>query len=160
MAQSEPVRTDGTATTAVRVAAEPLAEAAGLDLVDVQVKGSGPRTLVKVVVDRKGGVDLALCQKLSKDLSKRLDDTDPIADRYSLEVTSPGIDWPLRTQRDFDRIEGRTVRVRRRGGEDSVDELTGTVRAAESDGVLIDIDGKSERIAYDDIVSAKQTLPW
>ena len=148
------------ATDAVRVAAQPLTDAAGLDLVDVQVKGSGPRTLVRVIVDRKGGVDLSLCQKLSKDLSARLDDADPIANRYSLEVTSPGIDWPLRTQRDFDRIEGRAVRIRRRGEQEHVDELTGTVRAAEPDGVLIDIDGTNERIAYDEIVSAKQTLPW
>ena len=155
---TEPVRTDR--TDAVRGAALPLAEAAGLDLVDVQVKGSGPRTLVRVIVDRKGGVDLALCQKLSRDLSQRIDDTDPINDRYSLEVTSPGVDWPLRTQRDFDRIEGRSVRIRRRGTQDRVDEVTGTVRAAEPDGVLIDSDGSSERIAYDEIVSAKQTLPW
>lgn len=146
-------------TAAVRAAAQPLADGAGLDLVDVQVKGSGPRTLVRVVVDRKGGVDLALCQRLSRDLSARLDASDPIAGRYSLEVTSPGVDWPLRTQRDFDRIEGRAVRVRRRS-DDQEQELTGTVHAAEADGVLIDSGGKQERVSYDEIISAKQTLPW
>ena len=146
--------------TLVREQAQPLAEGAGLDLVDVQVKGSGPRMLVRVIVDRKGGVDLATCQKLSRDLSQRLDEADPIENRYSLEVTSPGIDWPLRTQRDFDRIEGRAVRIRRDTGDGAIAEVTGTVAAAETDAVVVDDKGGSVRVPYDEIASAKQTLPW
>ena len=147
------------AATAVREHAQPLAVAAGLDLVDVQVKGAGARTLVKVIVDRKGGVDIAECQRLSRELSTLLDQTDPIDNRYSLEVTSPGVDWPLRTERDFDRIQGRTVRLQRRGG-DAVEEVSGTVEAAEPDAVVIVGDKATVRVAYDEIVSAKQTLPW
>ena len=147
------------AAALVRAQAQPLAEDAGLDLVDVQVKGSGPRTLVRVIVDRKGGVDLATCQKMSRDLSARLDETDPIDNRYSLEVTSPGVDWPLRTQRDFDRIEGRTVLIRRTDG-DAGTEVTGTVAQADDDAVVVDSKSGSVRVPYDEIASAKQTLPW
>jgi ribosome maturation factor RimP len=149
-----------TAADQVSKEAQPLADAAGLDLVDVQVKGAGPRTLVRVIVDRKGGVDLVQCQQLSRDLGDRLDQVDPIPGRYSLEVTSPGVDWPLRTQREFDRVQGRAVRIRRRLTDEQTEEVTGTVAVAEPEAVLIDDKGGSLRIAYDEIVSAKQTLPW
>ena len=93
---------------AVRTQAQPLADAAGLDLVDVLVKGNGPRTLVRVVVDRKGGVDIAECQRLSKDLSKQLDDVDPIDARYSLEVTSPGVALPCPAMKRWFRSSNAT----------------------------------------------------
>jgi ribosome maturation factor RimP len=140
--------------------ARPLADDAGLDLVAVDVRGSGPRQLVKVVVDRKGGVDLATCQRLSERLSARLDEVDVIDARYALEVTSPGVDWPLRDQRDFDRVEGRTVLVHRRADADTLTEVRGTVLAAEDDAVLLDVDGNRLRVPYAEVAKATQTLPW
>lgn len=146
-------------TEVVRGYAEPLAADAGLDLVDVEVKGAGPRTLVRVKVDRKGGVELAECQELSRNLSRKLDDSDPIDNRYQLEVSSPGVNHPLRTQRDFDRVEGREVVVRRRG-TDSADELKGTVVQAADAEVVLDAKGTRTAVAYADIENATQALPW
>ena len=141
----------------VRTFAQPLADDAGLDLVAVEVKGSGPRTLVRVKVDRKGGVGLAECQELSRNLSRALDDSDPIDNRYQLEVSSPGVNYPLRTQRDFDRVEGRQVVLRRR---DEDDELKGTVVQAAESEVVLDAGGTRTAVAYADIDSATQALPW
>ncbi len=143
----------------VRGFAQPLATDAGLDLIDVAVKGSGSRTLVKITVDRKGGVGLAECQQLSKDLSRRLDECDPIDSRYQLEVTSPGVAHPLRTRRDFDRVEGRLVVVHRRTG-DELDEIRGTVVEAAEAEVVLETDGDRVAIAYDDVHKATQALPW
>ena len=143
----------------VRLHAETLSSKAGLDLVAVEVKGSGARTLVRVKVDRKGGVDLEQCRQLSRDLGKILDDEDPIDSRYQLEVTSPGVNHPLQTQRDFDRVEGRLVAIRRTsdsGGE----QIKGTVREAAEAEVLLDVEGSPVAIAYDDIEKATQALPW
>ena len=150
------------AATVVRSYVEPLAADAGLDLIDVQVKGSGPRTMVKVIVDRKGGVGLAECQSVSRSLSKQLDESDPIDSRYQLEVTSPGVNHPLRSQRDFDRVEGRIVVVRRRVDGDSAGpaEIKGTVVEARETDVVLDSDGNSVSVAYDEIDTAKQALPW
>lgn len=142
----------------VRGHAGTLADKAGLDVVDVQIKGSGARTLVRVTVDRKGGVDLAQCQELSRDLSRLLDEADPIPTRYQLEVTSPGVNHPLRTPRDFDRIEGRTVVIRR--GADGMEEVRGSVRRAAEDAVVLEVGDDEVPVAYADIVSAKQVLPW
>ncbi len=147
------------ATDVVRSFAQPLADGAGLDLIDVEVKGSGPRTLVRVTVDRKGGVDLAACQQLSRDLSRRLDDADPIEGRYQLEVTSPGVKHPLRGQRDFDRVEGRLVLVHAREDERVV-QVKGTVVEAADGVVALDVDGDVVSIPYSDIDKATQALPW
>ena len=148
-----------TAVDVVRDHAQALADTAGLDLVDVEVKGSGPRTLVRVRVDRKGGVELSECQQLSRDLSRLLDEADPIDNRYQLEVTSPGVDYPLRTQRDFDRIEGRLVAVRHRT-PDGEAEIKGNVITAGDEAVTVNADGSEVAIAYADIVTATQALPW
>jgi ribosome maturation factor RimP len=147
-------------TDAVREHAQPLAEAAGLDLVAVEVKGAGPQTLVRVRVDRKGGVDVAACQKLSKDLSAALDESDPIDNRYQLEVTSPGVDHPLQTRRDFDRVEGRLVAVRHKTGDEDVAEVKGKVLEATADAVVVEAAGDRVAVPYAEIVSASQTLPW
>jgi ribosome maturation factor RimP len=148
-----------TAVDVVREHAQTLAASAGLELVDVEVKGSGPRTLVRVRVDRKGGVELAECQKVSRDLSRVLDDLDPIDSRYQLEVTSPGVDYPLRTARDFDRVEGRVVAVQHRTPEGE-EQIKGTVRAAGDAQVVLDVDGDEVAVGYDDILKATQALPW
>ena len=144
----------------IRDLAAPLVDARALDFVDVEVKGSGSSRLVRVVVDRKGGVDLATCQELSRDLSELLDREDPIDGRYALEVTSPGTDHPLRDRAAFDRVEGRPVLVLRHGEGDAPVEVRGTVVAAEPEAVVLEVDGAAERVAYAEIVTAKQALPW
>lgn len=119
---------------------------------------------MRVVVDRKGGIDLASCQRVSRELSAVLDAADPVEDRYVLEVTSPGVDHPLADKAAFDRVEGRAVLVHRRRGADeaegAVTQLRGTVRATEDDAVVLDVDGEVVRVRYLDIVKATQALPW
>lgn len=144
----------------VRALVMPLAAAAGVDVVDVEVKGTGARRLVRVRIDRKGGVDLAACHRLSGALSAALDDADPFADRYALEVTSPGVDHPLEGQRAFDRVEGRGVLVRRAAADGDVVDVRGTVRTAGPEQVVLDVDGDEVAIPYQAIVHATQALPW
>lgn len=148
------------ATGWVRALAEPLAAGAGLDLVDVQVRGSRGWRLVRVVVDCKGGVDLATCQRLSRQLSARMDEDDAIEGRYALEVTSPGTDYPLRDRRAFDRVQGREVLVQRSGADGRVLQVGGRVTAAETDAVVLDVGGTAVRVPYAEIVKATQRLPW
>jgi ribosome maturation factor RimP len=154
--------------TTVRALAQPLADAAGVDLVAVQMKGSGSRRLLRVVVGRKGGVDLEQCQHLSKQLSAQLDDADPIPDGYALEVTSPGVDWPLTDVADFDRVEGREVLVHRgTAAAAAPEQVRGTVVSADPDGVTLRVPGAKKgaparevNIPYGEIVKARQSLPW
>ncbi|HUG82997.1 MAG TPA: hypothetical protein VMM13_00450 [Euzebya sp.] len=142
----------------------PLADQAEVDLVDVVVVGEGARTRVRVVVDRKGGVDVGTCQRIAKALGRTLDEADPVAQRYTLEVTSPGTDRQLDDQRSFDRIEGRAVKVLLRGEDGEPEDrrtLRGVVTAAGPEVVeLTDGDGTVHAVPYRDIHKATQELPW
>lgn len=131
-----------------------------LDVLAVELKGEGSRQLLRVVVDRTGGVSLDACQQLSKQLSGQLDALDPIGGRYTLEVTSPGTDWPLTTRRDFARVVGRQVLIHRRGEGDRVEQVQGTVVDPGDDAVEIDAGGRAVAVRYADIVKAAQALPW
>lgn len=144
----------------VRELVEPVADAAGVDVIDVAVKGSGGQRRLRVAIDRKGGVDLATCQRVSQQLSSRLDEVDPIPGRYDLEVTSPGVDHPLSGQRAFDRVEGREVLVHREAPDGRVLQVRGLVAAAEDECVVLDADGEQVRVEYCEIVKATQSLPW
>lgn len=147
-------------TETVRALVEPLAHDIDVDVVDVQVQGSGTRQLVRVIVDRKGGVDLATCQRLSKRLSSQLDELDPIPGRYALEVTSPGVDHPLSDRRAFERVEGRSVLIHHDAGDGRVLQVRGRVRAADDDAVVLTTEADQMRVPYEEIVKATQCLPW
>ncbi len=87
------------------------AEDLGLELVGVDLSGKGRRVLLRVFVDKEGGVTIGDCERMSRSLEALLDVEDPIKGPYVLEVSSPGLDRPLIKQRDFDRAVGRLVRI-------------------------------------------------
>ncbi len=140
--------------------AQPLADQAELELVAVEINGEGARRRVRVVVDRKGGVDVGTCQQISRSLGRSLDALDPMAQHYTLEVTSPGTDRALTDQRSFDRVEGRLVKAVLTDGEGER-EVIGVVGAAGPDAVELEADdGTSHTVAYEQIIKARQELPW
>ena len=87
------------------------AEGEGLEIISADMLGSGRRLLLKVVVDKTGGVTIGDCEKMSRSLEALLDVEDPIKGSYVLEVSSPGLDRPLVTQKDFERNIGRLARI-------------------------------------------------
>jgi ribosome maturation factor RimP len=108
----------------VRSLSQPLA-AAGFDLEDVTVTKAGSRSVVRVVIDRDGGVDLDAVADASQLVSAELDVGDgPLPGAYVLEVTSPGVDRPLTAPRHWRRAVGRLVAVRTRDGRRLVARLT------------------------------------
>lgn len=131
---------------------EPVAARAGLDLEDVTVAPAGKRRLLRVVVDRDGGVTLDDTSELSRALSDVLDASDAMGPgSYTLEVTSPGVDRPLTEQRHWRRATGRLVRAPLRAGG----EVTGRVVSADAEGVSIDVDGTPRRFGYDELGRGK-----
>jgi ribosome maturation factor RimP len=131
-----------------------------VEVLAVELKGEGAHRLVRVVIDRKGGVPIDVCQRISQRLSRQLDAADPIGGRYTLEVTSPGVDWPLGDRDAFDRIEGREVLIHKRGEGERVEQVRGRVVRARQDAVELTHKGGTVAVAYDDIIKAAQTLPW
>lgn len=89
----------------------PLAKALGVDLIEVTCHGRGTGTIIRVTIDKAGGVGIEDCEQLHLSLSRALDVVDPIPHAYRLEVSSPGLDRPLKDQKDFHRAVGKLVRV-------------------------------------------------
>lgn len=98
--------------TVVSGIAQPILESMGLELVDIEFGRVGPDAVLRLFIDKEGGVLLDDCAGLSRELSMILDVEDVIACNYTLEVSSPGLDRPLKKQSDFDRFAGRLIKVR------------------------------------------------
>ncbi|MFH1566528.1 MAG: ribosome maturation factor RimP [Gemmatimonadota bacterium] len=90
---------------------DPVVSDHGAELVDVEVMGGGGSQTVRLLVHSSQGVTLQLCESISREVSDLLDAEDPVPGRYRLEVTSPGLDRPLRSDGDLRRAQGRKVRA-------------------------------------------------
>lgn len=122
----------------------PVVEGTGHDLEDVTVGAAGRRSVVRVVVDADGGVDLDAVAEVSKAVSQALDANDAVlAGSYVLEVTSPGVDRPLTTARHWRRAIGRMVSV-------PVEEATctGRVNAVTDAGIVLEVAGAARELAW------------
>ncbi|BCS81502.1 ribosome maturation factor RimP [Anaerocellum diazotrophicum] len=98
-------------TKKVEELVKPILERYGFDLVDIEFKKEGKNHFLRVYIDKPGGITIDDCQLVSEELSEKLDIVDPIPFSYYLEVSSPGIDRPLISDRDFIRNRGRVVDV-------------------------------------------------
>lgn len=135
----------------------------GMELYDLEASGS----LVRVTVDRPGGVDLDAIELATRIISRELDHADPIPGRYTLEVSSPGLERPLRTPAHFRGALGRVVQVRTQPGVEGERRVQGVLAAADDDGVTVVVTGDDgapagteRRLAYDQIERARTVFEW
>jgi ribosome maturation factor RimP len=133
----------------------PVIEGAGLELVDVSFDRAGSRKILRIVVDREGGVDLDTISQLSEKVSRRLDLEGYEPGPYALEVSSPGLERPLRRPRDFRRAVGERVRVRI-GSE----VLEGELTDAGDEEIRISVDGDERHVVLTEVASAKTVADW
>lgn len=131
----------------------------GLDLVDLIYRYEGRDLFVRIIVDKpEGGISLKECAQLNNEISNLLDQKDIPEQRYILEVSSPGIDWPLKTKHDFLRCINRAVRFFLNESINGKIELEGIILKVEEDAVYIDLDKQSIRIPLSRINKAKQIV--
>ncbi|WP_051938272.1 ribosome maturation factor RimP [Ghiorsea bivora] len=97
--------------TIIKELAEPIVDELEIDFMGVVLGGGKDMRLVRVVVDKKGGVGVEALRRLSKGLSLQLDAEDLIPGKYNLEISSPGFDWPLTTEKDYERYEGDWLKI-------------------------------------------------
>ena len=136
----------------VRELVEPLLAEHGFEVVDVVHAGA----TLRVTVDRPGGVDLDAVSLATRTVSDALDRHDPLPGHYTLEVSSPGVERPLRTPEHFRRHVGTAVVLKLRPGVEGERRIEGVLEAADDDGV--DVAGR--RIAYHDIERARTRFEW
>jgi ribosome maturation factor RimP len=136
----------------VRELVAPTVATQDLEVVDVEHRG----TVLRVTVDRPGGVDLEALSTASRLVSDELDRHDVVPGRYVLEVSSPGVERPLRTPEHFARFVGTTVAVRTRPGSEGDRRVEGVLEVADDTGVVV----AGRRLAYADIERARTVFQW
>lgn len=99
------------AQTAIEHQAEVIAVRHALELVEVELKGAGRNQLLRITIDKPGGVTHEDCETVSREISDALDAEDPISGPYQLEVTSPGVERKLRKWQDWERFRGEKAKV-------------------------------------------------
>jgi ribosome maturation factor RimP len=137
---------------------EPICADLGVELFDVDHAGG----ILRVTVERDGGVDIGTIALITRELSRALDHDDPVPGRYTLEVSSPGLERPLRRQAHFVRSVGQRIKVKTKPHVEGERRLEGTLAAAGDDGIqlLVNDDGTTRLLAYDDIEKANTIFEW
>lgn len=148
----------------VRAIAAPIVVAMGLDLVEVTCSGQGARTVVRVFIDKPGGVQVGDCEQVHQSLGHALDVEDPIPHSYTLEVSSPGLDRPFRTSRDYEKALDHRVRIKLRSPVEGQYRLVGRLTGVEETGVQVRIqEGRTERTArltWEEIAEARREIEF
>jgi ribosome maturation factor RimP len=130
----------------VQEVAAPILWAMGLELIDVTCSGQGQRTIVRVYIDKPGGVSLGDCEQAHVSLGPALDVADPIPHSYTLEVSSPGLDRPLKKLADYQRVVGRLVNLKLAQARDGQWRVVGRLTAADEQGLSLTLrEGKTDQ---------------
>lgn len=123
----------------LRAMAERVATSEGLYLVDVELKGGRSNPLLRVYIDKQGGVSHADCQLVSEQLSAMLDVEDPFPSSFMLEVSSPGLDRELNKPRDYEHFAGRRARLILRQPVEGSAVVEGRLAGFEAGRVRLDL---------------------
>ena len=143
----------------VREFAESLLPAMGLELFDVQFRREGHGWVLRLVVDKEEGVTLDDCSQVSRETSDFLDVEDIINHPYHLEVSSPGLERPLRTIAECQRHLGKKARIKLKEEVDSRRVVIGELVAAEQDELtVLSEEGTTYRIKWENVQKARLTL--
>ena len=143
----------------VREFAESLLPAMGLELFEVQFRREGHGWVLRLVVDKEDGVTLDDCSQVSRETSDFLDVEDIIDHPYHLEVSSPGLERPLRTMAECQRHLGKKVRIKLKQELDSQRVIIGELETAEQDELtVLSEEGTTYNIEWENIQKARLTL--
>ena len=138
----------------------PIVEESNYELVDVEYKNEAGGMVLRVYVDKLGGITIDDCSIISRELSTVLDVNDLISNSYRLEVSSPGLRRPLKKKNDFEKYIERTVKIKTKELIMERKNFLGVLKGIENETVMIDIDGKMYTVPLDSIVKANLELEF
>jgi ribosome maturation factor RimP len=157
-----PVVQDNRVLDRITELGERVAADSGIEILEVQLRGSGRARLLRVYIDKRGGVTHGDCELISENLGKLLDEEDVIpGDSYTLEVSSPGAERKLSKVRDFERVMGQKIRVSLREPIDGAKSYEGRLLGVENDTLEVEIlPGQKVRIPLATIQKANLKFEW
>ena len=147
--------------------AEPIARALALDLMEVVCQGKGTGLMIRVILDKDGGIGIRDCEQFHQSLSRALDVADPVPYAYRLEVSSPGIDRPLKNIKDYRRVVGKLLQVNIQDPLEGQRQIVGRLSSLTDSGVTLMVrTGKEKKfnqeieLLWDSIKEAKQLVEF
>jgi ribosome maturation factor RimP len=139
---------------AVTETVEPVVGSLGVELVDVEHRGA----VVRVVVDEAGGIALDRLAAVTQAISRALDDADPVPGHYTLEVSSPGLERPLRTPTHFERAVGQKVNIKTTASYGAERRLSGVLLGADDGEVTLDAEGAGRVVVPLSVIERARTV--
>ena len=133
----------------------PVLDELGLELVEVQYRREQHGWVLRLTIDKQDGVSLDDCTAVSREVSQLLDIEDFIDQSYNLEVSSPGLDRPLKSMADFQRFIGRSARIKTAepiGGEHV---FIGRINQTEDESIVLEVGRKEVTIPFSQVVKAR-----
>ena len=135
---------------------EPVVEGMGYEVVDIEYRPHPTDGLLRIYIDGPNGIVLEDCSAVSLQISSVLDVEDPIPGQFNLEVSSPGMDRPLRKVADFERFAGSTVKIKLTVPTlEGQRNFTGKLKGIENEDVILEMDGETHYLALDSIDKAR-----
>ena len=144
--------------TAVESFARPVLDDMGLELVEVQFRRESAGWLLRLFIDREDGVNVDDCASVSRQISAYLEVEDLIEHAYSLEVSSPGLERPLKKKEDFVRFTGRKARIKLKEPIDGQRVFFGLLGAVDENTITLLVDGQQMKIDLDLVARARLSL--
>jgi ribosome maturation factor RimP len=155
------METDATVARVWDLAA-PLADEAGMEIVDIEFRHEGGRSgrVLRLYLDKEGGANVDDLTRVSRRLGELLDAQDTVEGAYTLEVSSPGINRPLKRPEHFVRFIGKRIRVRTRDRIDNRRSFVGVLREVLEDRIMLMLEGKEYRIPFSMIEKSNYEHDW
>ena len=138
----------------------PIIDSKGFELVDVEYIKEGQNWYLRIYIDKEGGITIDDCQIVSEEISEKIDQVDPIPNSYLLEVSSPGLERPLKKDRDFEKYKGELVEVRLYNPLDKKTSFEGELVGLEDGKIIIKIDDKNFSFIRNNVSLVKRSFKF
>jgi len=134
---------------------EPVVEGMGYELVEIEFNSHPKNKVLRLYIDKEEGILIEDCSEVSRQVSALIDVEDPISGFFNLEVSSPGLDRPLRKLEDYERFKDEMVKIKTSMPQDGQRNFKGQIKAVDKDSVLIECEGKEVSLLVSAIEKAR-----
>ncbi len=138
----------------------PLIDGKEFELVDIEYVKEGGNYYLRVYLDKEGGITIDDLEMVSRALSDKLDEKDFIDDAYVLELSSPGLDRPLKKDKDFERNKGKMVELKLYKALDGVKEFEGELKGYDEENILVMVDEEEKKFNRQDVALVRLKIEF
>jgi ribosome maturation factor RimP len=152
--------TEQTLLAGIQALVEPILAEREMELVELTCRPQGRQQVIRLLVDRVGGVTIQQCATVNQRIGNALETANLIEGSYTVEVSSPGLDRPLTTKRDFERALGEDLQVGVADAEGKVRDMSGMLLAVQHEAVVLKTPHGNVTVLFSDIRNAKKAIRW